>query len=596
MKELSYLHKYFLRYKWHLFGGIIFVMSANILKVISPRILGFAVDMVAENINFFNSFEGFELQNLLKASFNKKLLIFCLVYFAAALISGVFTFFMRQTIIVMSRLIEYDLKNDIYTHYQALDLAFYKRNNTGDLMNRITEDVSRIRMYLGPALMYGINVLFLFSFVIFTMVNINLELTFWVLLPMPVLALSIFYVNGLINKLSEKIQEQLSNLTTHAQEFYSGIRVLKSFVQEKLAYNFYEKESESYKDKALDLARVEALFFPIMVLLIGLSNIIVIFVGGRKVMEGLITPGNLLEFVMYVNMLTWPITSIGWIAAIIQRAAASQKRINAFLNTKPAIDSLSNKHIDIKGEIEFRNVSFTYPDTGIVALKNVSFKIKKGEKWAVIGKTGSGKSTIADLLFRLYDPTEGEILVDGVNIKDIQLNTYRKQIGFVPQDVFLFSDSIKNNIRFSDINISEERVFSAAKNASIHNEILDFPKQYNTLMGERGVTLSGGQKQRISIARTLIKLPEVIIFDDALSAVDANTEEKILANLNEAIQNKTVIIITHRIFSLLEFNKILVLHDGAIQEIGNHQTLMQKNGHYAEIYKLQQLEKLEKSN
>lgn len=596
MKELSYLHKYFSRYKWHLFGGIIFVMSANILKVISPRILGFAVDMVAENINFFNSFDGFELQNLLKASFNKKLLIFCLVYFAAALISGVFTFFMRQTIIVMSRLIEYDLKNDIYTHYQALDLAFYKRNNTGDLMNRITEDVSRIRMYLGPALMYGINVLFLFSFVIFTMVNINLELTFWVLLPMPVLALSIFYVNGLINKLSEKIQEQLSNLTTHAQEFYSGIRVLKSFVQEKLAYNFYDKESDAYKDKALDLARVEALFFPIMVLLIGLSNIIVIFVGGRKVMEGLITPGNLLEFVMYVNMLTWPITSIGWIASIIQRAAASQKRINAFLNTEPAISNQSNEQVDIKGEIEFKNVSFTYPDTGIVALRNVSFKMKKGEKWAVIGKTGSGKSTIADLLFRLYEPTEGEILVDGLNIRNIHLTNYRKQIGFVPQDIFLFSDSIKNNIRFSDINIPEERVFTAAKNASIHNEILDFPKQYETLMGERGVTLSGGQKQRISIARTLIKMPEVIIFDDALSAVDANTEEKILTNLNEAIQNKTVIIITHRIFSLLEFNNILVLHDGAIQEIGNHQTLMQKNGHYAEIYNLQQLEKLEKSN
>lgn len=596
MKELSYLHKYFSRYKWHLFGGIIFVMSANILKVISPRILGFAVDMVAENINFFNSFDGFELQNLLKASFNKKLLIFCLVYFAAALISGVFTFFMRQTIIVMSRLIEYDLKNDIYTHYQALDLAFYKRNNTGDLMNRITEDVSRIRMYLGPALMYGINVLFLFSFVIFTMVNINLELTFWVLLPMPVLALSIFYVNGLINKLSEKIQEQLSNLTTHAQEFYSGIRVLKSFVQEKLAYNFYDKESDAYKDKALDLARVEALFFPIMVLLIGLSNIIVIFVGGRKVMEGLITPGNLLEFVIYVNMLTWPITSIGWIASIIQRAAASQKRINAFLNTEPAISNQSNEQVDIKGEIEFKNVSFTYPDTGIVALRNVSFKMKKGEKWAVIGKTGSGKSTIADLLFRLYEPTEGEILVDGLNIRNIHLTNYRKQIGFVPQDIFLFSDSIKNNIRFSDINIPEERVFTAAKNASIHNEILDFPKQYETLMGERGVTLSGGQKQRISIARTLIKMPEVIIFDDALSAVDANTEEKILTNLNEAIQNKTVIIITHRIFSLLEFNNILVLHDGAIQEIGNHQTLMQKNGHYAEIYNLQQLEKLEKSN
>lgn len=590
MKELKYLNRYFLKYKWLLLSGTFFVIAANVFKVVSPRILGFALDMVAENISFYKSLNGYQLQEILQSSFNKKLMIFCLVYFAAALLSGLFTFFMRQTIIVMSRYIEYDLKNEIYNHYQALDIAFYKRNNTGDLMNRITEDVSRVRMYLGPALMYGINVLFLFSFVIYTMVRINLELTFWVLLPMPVLALSIFYVNGLINKSSEKIQEQLSNLTSHAQEFYSGIRVLKSFVQEKLALQFYENESELYKEKSLDLARIEALFFPIMVFLIGLSNIIVIFVGGRQVMQGLITPGNLLEFVMYVNMLSWPITSIGWIASIVQRASASQKRINKFLETKPQIASPSEAHFDINGSIEFRNVSFTYPDTGIEALNNVSFKINKGEKWALIGKTGSGKSTIADLIFRLYDTTEGEILIDGKNIKELNLSDLRSQIGYVPQDVFLFSDSIKNNIRFSDINLSENSVTEAAVNASIHNEIEQFPNRYDTIVGERGVTLSGGQKQRISIARSLIKKPEILIFDDALSAVDANTEHKILNNLNHAIEGKTVLVITHRIFSLMQFDGIIVLGEGKILEIGTHENLMKLNGSYAEIYQLQQVE------
>lgn len=590
MKELKYLNRYFLKYKWLLIFGTVFVIAANVFKVVSPRILGFALDMVAENISFYKSLNGYQLQEILQSSFNKKLMIFCLVYFAAALLSGLFTFFMRQTIIVMSRYIEYDLKNEIYNHYQALDIAFYKRNNTGDLMNRITEDVSRVRMYLGPALMYGINVLFLFSFVIYTMVRINLELTFWVLLPMPVLALSIFYVNGLINKSSEKIQEQLSNLTSHAQEFYSGIRVLKSFVQEKLALRFYENESELYKEKSLDLARIEALFFPIMVFLIGLSNIIVIFVGGRQVMQGLITPGNLLEFVMYVNMLSWPITSIGWIASIVQRASASQKRINKFLETKPQIASPSEAHFDINGSIEFRNVSFTYPDTGIEALKNVSFKINKGEKWALIGKTGSGKSTIADLIFRLYDTTEGEILIDGKNIKDLNLSDLRSQIGYVPQDVFLFSDSIKNNIRFSDINLSENSVTEAAVNASIHNEIVQFPNKYDTIVGERGVTLSGGQKQRISIARSLIKKPEILIFDDALSAVDANTEHTILNNLNHAIEGKTVLVITHRIFSLMQFDGIIVLGEGKILESGTHESLMKLNGSYAEIYQLQQVE------
>jgi ATP-binding cassette, subfamily B, multidrug efflux pump len=590
VKELGYLNRYLLKYKWLLLFGIVFVIAANVFKVISPRILGFAIDMVAENISFYKSFSGFELQQLLETSFRKKLLIFCLIYFAAAILSGLFTFFMRQTIIVMSRYIEFDLKNEIYNHYQALDLAFYKRNNTGDLMNRITEDVSRVRMYLGPALMYGINVIFLFGFVIYTMLRINVNLTFWVLLPMPVLALSIFYVNGLINKSSEKIQEQLSNLTSHAQEYYSGIRVLKSFVQEKLALRFYENESEKYKDKSLDLARIEALFFPVMVFLIGLSNIIVIFVGGRQVMQGLISPGNLLEFVMYVNMLSWPITSIGWAASLIQRAAASQKRINIFLKTQPAITCNNSEKFNAEGSIEFRNVSFTYPDTGIQALKNVSFKINKGDKWAIIGKTGSGKSTIAELIFRLYDPTEGQILIDGKDIRNINLRDLRSQIGYVPQDVFLFSDSILNNIRFSDINISPESAQEAAKNASIHAEIEEFPRQYETLVGERGVTLSGGQKQRISIARALVKKPDILIFDDALSAVDAHTEKTILSNLKNSIEGKTVIIITHRIFSLIEFDKIMVLEDGMIQESGSHDELMNQNGHYAEIFNMQQME------
>jgi ATP-binding cassette, subfamily B, multidrug efflux pump len=593
VKELKYLNSYFLKYKWLLLFGILFVIASNVFKVISPRILGFAIDMVAENISFYKSFASFELQNALQASFRQKLLIFCLIYFLAAILSGLFTFFMRQTIIVMSRYIEFDLKNEIYTHYQALDLAFYKRNNTGDLMNRITEDVSRVRMYLGPALMYSINVLFLFGFVIYTMLKINAQLTFWVLLPMPILALSIFYVNGLINKTSEKIQEQLSNLTSHAQEYYSGIRVLKSFVQEKLALRFYEKESELYKEKSLDLARIEALFFPVMVFLIGFSNIIVIFVGGRQVIQGLITPGNLLEFVMYVNMLSWPITSIGWAASLIQRAAASQKRINAFLKTQPQITNVNTEKFNINGSIEFKNVSFTYPDTGIEALKNVSFTINKGEKWALIGKTGSGKSTIAELIFRLYDPTSGEIYIDGKNIKELNLNDLRSQIGFVPQDVFLFSDTIQNNIRFSDINLTQEKVEAAAKNASIHNEINQFPRQYETFVGERGVTLSGGQKQRISIARALIKKPEILIFDDALSAVDANTEKTILTNLRKDIEGKTVIIITHRIFSLLEFDGIIVLEGGEIQERGSHNHLMKLNGHYAEIYNMQQVEEID---
>lgn len=590
MKELSYLNKYFFKYKWHILGGTIFVICANILKVVSPLILGYSIDLVTQNIQLFQSFNGYELQDSLRSSFKNNLLIFCGIYLAIALLGGLFTFFMRQTIIVMSRVIEFDLKNDIYQHYQALDNAFYKRNNTGDLMNRITEDVSAVRMYLGPAIMYGINVVFLFTFVIYTMISIDPLLTFWVLLPMPFLAGSIFFVNGLINKKNERIQAQMSDLTTHAQEFYSGIRVLKSYVQERFALKFYEEASENYKVKALDLARTEAFFFPLMVFLIGLSTLLVILVGGRQVINGTLTPGNLLEFVLYVNMLTWPVTSIGWVAALIQKAAASQKRINSFLNTSPTITSPTEEGFDLKGSLEFKNVSFTYPDTGIEALKKVSFEMKEGEKWAIIGRTGSGKSTIADLIFRLYDVTDGRILMDGKAIEDVNLGEMRSQIGFVPQDVFLFSDTVGNNIRFSNSKFPMQAVEQAAKYASINKEIEEFPEAYQTMVGERGVTLSGGQKQRISIARALIKEPELLIFDDALSAVDANTEQTILENLNEAIKDKTVIIITHRIFSLIDFDKIMVLDEGRVAELGNHEDLIAKKGLYYDIFMNQQME------
>ncbi|MFT5828635.1 MAG: ATP-binding cassette subfamily B multidrug efflux pump, partial [Urechidicola sp.] len=388
MKELKYLNKYLYKYKWQLLLGILFVALSNVFKVLSPRILSWAIDMVSQNITLYASFENFELQETLKSSLKSSLLVFSLIYFAAALIGGVFTFLMRQSIIVMSRLVEFDLKNEIYKHYQRLDTSFYKRNNTGDLMNRATEDVSKVRMYMGPALMYLINVFFLFTFVIYTMLSINVSLTLWVLLPMPFLTVSIFYVNNLIHKRSEAIQQQLSVLTSNAQEYYSGIRVLKSYVQEKLALKFYEDASENYKEKALSLAHVQAFFFPLMVLLVGLSTIIVVIVGGQYIQKGLITPGNIVEFIMYVNLLTWPVTSIGWTASLIQSAAASQKRINEFLKTDTKIDTTVGAEIELKGKLSFKGLSFTYPDTGIEALKNLNFEIKAGEKWAVMGRTG----------------------------------------------------------------------------------------------------------------------------------------------------------------------------------------------------------------
>lgn len=593
MKELKYLNKYLYKYKWQLLLGILFVALSNVFKVLSPRILSWAIDMVSQNITLYASFENFELQETLKSSLKSSLLVFSLIYFAAALIGGVFTFLMRQSIIVMSRLVEFDLKNEIYKHYQRLDTSFYKRNNTGDLMNRATEDVSKVRMYMGPALMYLINVFFLFTFVIYTMLSINVSLTLWVLLPMPFLTVSIFYVNNLIHKRSEAIQQQLSVLTSNAQEYYSGIRVLKSYVQEKLALKFYEDASENYKEKALSLAHVQAFFFPLMVLLVGLSTIIVVIVGGQYIQKGLITPGNIVEFIMYVNLLTWPVTSIGWTASLIQSAAASQKRINEFLKTDTKIDTTVGAEIELKGKLSFKGLSFTYPDTGIEALKNLNFEIKAGEKWAVMGRTGCGKTTLAELILGMYYPSSGELLIEGHNIEDVKLSRLRQQIGYIPQDVFLFSDTIYNNIRFGNSELTDEEAESAAKKASIYEEIMEFPEGFSTLVGERGVTLSGGQKQRISIARALAMQPRLLVFDDALSAVDVHTEKMIIQNLNESIVDKTVIVISHRIFSSLEFDQIIILEDGGIAEQGTHKELLAKGGIYAEFYEKQNFEQVQ---
>jgi len=547
--------------------------------------------MVSQNISIYGSFNDFLLQDVLKLNFKNALLVFFLIYLATALISGVFTFFMRQEIIVVSRWIEYDLKNEIYQHYQSLETAFYKKNTTGDLMNRATEDVSQVRMYLGPALMYLLNVFFLFIFVIYAMLSINWQLTLWVLLPMPILTISIFYVNNIINERSTEIQRQLSVLTSNAQEYYSGIRVLKSYVQEKLALQLYVNESELYKDKSLKLAKVQALFFPLMVFLVGLSTIIVVLVGGSYVRQGIITPGNIVEFIMYVNLLTWPVTSIGWAASLIQSAAASQKRINEFLKTEPSIETTKGASIHLQGNIEFRNLSFTYPDTGIEALKQLSFKIKKGEKWAIMGRTGCGKTTIAELLMGMYYSSSGALLFDDCRIEQINLSQLRQQMGYIPQEVFLFSDTIFNNIKFGNSRITDEEAMEAAKKASIYEEIMEFPNGFATMVGERGVTLSGGQKQRISIARALAMNPKVLVFDDALSAVDVKTEKKIIKNLNQSIADKTVLIISHRIFTSIHFDKILILEDGKLIESGRHQELIALNGVYADFYKKQNFDR-----
>lgn len=593
MKELAYLNKFFYKYRWRLVPGILFVIISNLFGVLPARVIRIAFDLVNENINIFRLFNGFERQDLVYEIFNYGLLIFGSLVLILALLRGLFLFFMRQTIILMSRHIEYDLKNAIYLHYQNLSMAFYRRNNTGDLMNRVTEDVSRVRMYIGPAIMYTINTTVLFLLIIWAMVSVNLKLAVYCLLPLPILALTIYFVNTMINKRSEKIQQQLSNLSSFVQETFSGIRVVKAYVRENDMRKRFDAESENYKTSSMSLVQVQALFYPIMLLLVGLSTIITIYIGGIEVMKGNITSGNIAEFIIYVNMLTFPVTSLGWVTSLIQRAAASQKRINEFLHTEPEIASSTEELVEIEGSIQFNNVSFTYPDTGIRAIRNITFDVKPGEFLAIIGRTGSGKSTIANLLMRMYDVTSGEILIDNKPLGTLNLNDYRRQVGFVPQEVFLFSDTVYNNIAFGLDKTVTGKVEQAARDAAVYQNILKFEKGFQTFIGERGITLSGGQKQRVSIARAIIKEPKILIFDDCLSAVDTKTEEEILNNLGRLMAAKTSILISHRISTVRNADKIIVMDRGQIVEQGTHNSLMEIRGSYFELYEKQLLEEQE---
>ena len=595
MKHLRRLNKYFLKYKWWIIPGSIFVVISNIFGVVPAQVIGYAFDLITENIQIYALFEGFNRQQVIYDIFSNSLLYFGFLVVALYILRGLFLFFMRQTIILMSRHIEFDMKNDIYQHYQRLSLGFYRRNNTGDLMNRATEDVNRVRMYVGPAIMYTINTFVLSVLIIWSMFDVNSKLAIYCLLPLPFLVIIIYYVNTLIFKKSGKIQERLSDLSSFVQERFSGIRIIKSYVREDYTRNMFEIQSNEYKKDSMSLVKVSALFYPTMLLLIGLSTILTIYIGGVQVMNGSITAGNIAEFIIYINQLTFPVTMLGWVTSLIQRAAASQKRINEFLDIPSDIESTSSVEKSLNGNIRFNNVSFTYPDTGIQALKNVNFEINSGEFVAVIGKTGSGKSTLANLIMRMYDVENGSINVDGENIKSLNLKNYRNQIGFVPQEVFLFSDTIKNNIAFGLDTVTDEEVYDAAKNASVYNNIIDFDEKFQTMLGERGITLSGGQKQRVSIARALIKSPRILIFDDCLSAVDTKTEEEILQNLGKIMREKTSILIAHRISTIKNADKILVLDEGEIIEQGTHNELLTLNGAYTELYNNQLLEEESRS-
>ena len=590
MKELAYLNKFFYKYRWRFLPGVLFVIISNLFAVLPAQVIRIAFDLVNENIAIYRLFNGFEKQKLIATIFGQSLLFFGLIVLALALLRGIFLFFMRQTIILMSRHIEYDLKNEIYQHYQKLSMAFYRRNNTGDLMNRVTEDVSRVRMYLGPAIMYTINTSVLFILIIVAMFNVNARLAVFALLPLPLLAVTIYYVHTIINQRSEKIQEQLSSMSSFVQETFSGIRVIKAYVREDDIRKKFNQESEDYKTHSMSLVQIQALFYPMMLLLVGISTIITVYIGGVEVIKGTITSGNIAEFIVYVNQLTFPVTSLGWVTSLIQRASASQKRINEFLQTQPEIVSLSSDKIKLKGGIEFKDVSFTYPDTGIQAIKNISFKVEPGQFIAIIGRTGCGKSTIANLLLRMYDADQGDVLIDNKRIEKLDLNTYRDQVGCVPQEVFLFSDTIFNNIAFGLSVAEPNQVEQAAKDAALYDNIIGFEKSFETMIGERGITLSGGQKQRLSIARALIKEPQILIFDDCLSAIDTRTEEEILNNLGRLMNNKTSILIAHRVSTIKNADKILVMDGGEIIEQGTHHELMALKSTYFELFEKQLLE------
>lgn len=575
MKELQHLNKYFLKYKTHLLLGIVITIAARLFLLYTPRYVK-QIFIVIETY-----FDGTITKDVFKAELLEAIIYIVL----AALIGALLTFFMRQTIINVSRCIEYDLKNEVYEQYQKLSLNFYKQNRTGDLMNRITEDVSRVRMYAGPAIMYSINTVTLIIMVLIYMYSASPKLTLYTVLPLPILSVIIYKLSREIHNRSTIVQQYLSKLSTFAQESFSGISVIKAYgIEPQTSANFKMLATES-KVKQIDLAKIQAWFFPMMILLIGTSNLVVIYIGGMQYINGEISSiGTIVEFLMYVNMLTWPVATVGWVTSIVQQAEASQKRINEFLKIEPEIKNTIDTNTKIVGDVVFKNVSFTYDDTNIQALKNISFHVKEGKTLAILGKTGSGKSTILDLIGRLYDIDEGSILINNNPIDQLNLTDLRNSIGYVPQDAFLFSDTIKNNIRFGNQNATEEGVIDAAKNAQVHKNIIKFKNGYDTILGERGITLSGGQKQRISIARAIIKSPKILLLDDCLSAVDTETEEEILKNLNKISQGKTSIIVSHRVSSAKNADKIIVLDNGEIVQEGTHETLINIDGYYKHLY------------
>jgi ATP-binding cassette subfamily B protein len=582
MKELQYLNKYFIKYKYHFLLGIFITIVAQIFSLFTPKLIS----------SSFKAIEDYNKSNINSDVIKTELINNILLIIGTTLVAGVLTFLMRQTLIVMSRHVEFDLKNEVFKHYEELDQNFYKRNRTGDLMSRISEDVSKVRMYVGPAVMYTINTVIRFAIVIIYMYNVSPRLTLYTILPLPLLSYIIFKLSTEINKRSTTFQQYLSKVSSFTQEIFSGIRVVKAYaLEDQYQKNMVDLAKES-KTKSMSLAKVQSLFGPLMIALIGISNLVVIYFGGMMYIDGTIKSiGTIAEFILYVNMLTWPVASIGWVSSLVQEAEASQKRINEFLKVQPEIKNKSNEHFNINGEIQFKNVTFTYDDTDITALQNISFTVKKGETLAILGKTGSGKSTVLSLLTRMYDIKNGNILIDGKDIDKVNLYNLRDSIGIVPQDAFLFSDTIKNNIKFGKENATDEEVFTAAKQAVVHDNIMNFNNQYETILGERGITLSGGQKQRVSIARAIIKDPEILLFDDCLSAVDTETEEQILNNLLKITKDKTTIIVSHRVSSAKNADKIIILEEGKIIQEGSHNQLINQEGYYAELYLKQLSEK-----
>ena len=578
MKELQFLNKYFIKYRFRIILGILITIASKIFALFTPQLIGKSITLISDQIKAPVDTEVFRYEMSLNI----------LYIIGAAIATGLFTFLMRQTIINVSRYVEFDLKNEIYNHYQRLSIAFYKRNRTGDLMSRISEDVSKVRMYIGPAVMYTINTLTLFIVALFYMYNKAPSLTLYTILPLPVLSISIYFLSKLIHKQSTIVQAHLSTLSSSTQEFFSGIWITKAYALETQTEETFSNLANAQREKRLGLSKIQAVFYPLMLLLIGASNLLVIYIGGQQYMDGQIQDlGTIAEFIIYVNMLTWPVASIGWVTSLVQEAEASQKRINEFLKESPSIQSPNETPSSIGGEIVFKDVYFTYEDTNIEALKGISFEVKKGKTLAIIGNTGSGKSTILELIGRLYDVDRGTIEIDRKSIKTLNLNSLRSNIGFVPQDPFLFSDTLKNNIKFGNQNATDLEVIDAAKKAVVHENILNFKKGYDTFLGERGITLSGGQKQRVSIARAFIKKPQILLLDDCLSAVDTETEEQILNNIELVTKNKTTIIVSHRISSAKNADSIVVLNDGVITQKGTHDALISVEGYYKELYQKQ---------